>query len=811
MKKVFDKLEEGILIINSKGTIVFCNQQLRSKLGYTGEEIEEKYFEQIVKRDKNQPLYLEKYIGKTMDLVLLPQGGGHLSLTGEISCQEWIGEKVYFILFSNCECPKLLKEGVEILLDQIPFVIWIKDRDGEYKYINQMGVETITKYIQPLSREEIIGKLDREIWKSTPEEQSLGLDKAVIESKQSRSCEYGIKVGEQTLNIEMYKAPLLDENNEVRYIVGMSQDVSLSRKMEKELAKSNGEFSILNSLINYTRNKQERYETLRSINSEFIRAIGADSLVIGIYDALKNKVNYYYNQGVSKKVSQNTTGLKIKPDVFQDLLQREECWGIKPIEFFESQNPDGTIDRIKKEGIKYIGCYPIAYDEMLLGYIAFGYKDKKSLQFSQESFIQRVCDQIAILITNDNLHYDVKQELIKRKETENELERFLNIATDMLAMIGHDGCFKKVSCGWTKILGWSEQELLDRRWQDIIHPDDAEETSKYIKQSEKWEFLRPSKIVNRCKGKDGEYRWLEWSNSYFEEKEVHFCTARDITKAKELAREKRAYQEALQAESIKNEIFSNMSHEFKTPLNIILTMMQLIDKNIEDHTIEVNGEIDLHKYIGTVKQNAYRLLRLINNVIDITRIDTGYYNLNLCNCNIVNVIEEIAMSVAQYTAERGISLIFDTQEEEIRLACDQDKIERIVLNLLSNAIKHTDAEGTIQVNMALDKDKVVVSIKDNGHGIPKEKLESIFDRFIQVENSLTKKIEGSGIGLALVKSLVEMHEGKVWVKSELGEGSEFIFELPIKLVEEKENNNIASYNPQVEKYVVEFSDIYNIG
>ena len=281
-----------------------------------------------------------------------------------------------------------------------------------------------------------------------------------------------------------------------------------------------------------------------------------------------------------------------------------------------------------------------------------------------------------------------------------------------------------------------------------------------------------------------------------------------IKKRKEVEEEKKKLEETIQLESIRNEFFGNISHEFKTPLNIILGIVQLIDKNIELDNI---SKENLIRHVDIMKQNSYRLLRLVNNLIDISRIDIGYYNLQPSNYNIVKVIEDITLSIAEYVKHKKINLIFNTDVEEITLACDPDKIERVMLNLLSNAIKYTDDNGDIYVSLNKVNEDVVVSVKDSGVGIPNDKLELIFDRFGQANDILSRRCEGSGIGLSIVKSIVEMHGGKIEVFSEIGKGSEFVFNIPIKILEE-ENVILTCDNKDyhVEKCNIEFSDIYSI-
>jgi len=272
--------------------------------------------------------------------------------------------------------------------------------------------------------------------------------------------------------------------------------------------------------------------------------------------------------------------------------------------------------------------------------------------------------------------------------------------------------------------------------------------------------------------------------------------------------------EMMEYDRIKTEFLANISHELKTPINVILGSLQLVDKYEDDF---ISNPYKFRKLVRTMKQNCFRLLRLINNLIDITKIDSGYFKINLENSDIVKVVEDITLSVANYIENKGVELIFDTNIEEKIMAFDPEKLERILLNLLSNALKFTSKEDRIDV-IVLDKgNEVVIEVKDTGIGIPKEQQERIFDRFIQVDKSLTRDHEGSGIGLSLVKSLVEMHEGNITLKSKYGEGSSFIINIPSNLIIEDNEadlqlavqNNIYE-NITIERIRIEFSDIYKI-
>ena len=173
--------------------------------------------------------------------------------------------------------------------------------------------------------------------------------------------------------------------------------------------------------------------------------------------------------------------------------------------------------------------------------------------------------------------------------------------------------------------------------------------------------------------------------------------------------------------------------------------------------------------------------------------------------DIVEVVENIVLASVDYSTCKYIDLIFDTEEEEIITAIDEDKIERVILNLLSNAIKFTQKGGSIYVYIKRVKDEVFISVEDNGIGIPKDKINEIFNRFYQVSDTLKKHEEGSGIGLCIVEEIVNLHGGKINVYSEVNKGTKFEIILPIYTVEKNYKNLQIKDIQQIVK--LEMSDV----
>lgn len=277
--------------------------------------------------------------------------------------------------------------------------------------------------------------------------------------------------------------------------------------------------------------------------------------------------------------------------------------------------------------------------------------------------------------------------------------------------------------------------------------------------------------------------------------------------------ENRRVEEAIDFEHIKSSFIANISHEFKTPINIILSTVQLLIA-IEKGDFNRITKDRYIEYLNMLKQNSYRLLRLVNNVIDTAKIENNFYKLNLGNYNIIKLIEDITMSTSSYVSENNRNIIFDTDEEEVILACDPDKIERVILNLLSNAIKFSELGSNINVDVSTDFDRniVYVSVKNTGELISEEYANKIFGQFMQGENLFIRRTEGSGIGLYLAKYFIKMHNGDIWLNLDNKECTEFTFSIPIEKVHDKENFNediyIINESKIIEQCNIEFSDIY---
>ena len=255
----------------------------------------------------------------------------------------------------------------------------------------------------------------------------------------------------------------------------------------------------------------------------------------------------------------------------------------------------------------------------------------------------------------------------------------------------------------------------------------------------------------------------------------------------------------------KSEFIANLAHELKTPLNIFHSTTQLLDKELQKNDLHFKSMYI--KYEKHLKTNCKRMLRLINNIMDISEIEEGLLKPNFEKHNIVSIVEDVTLSVANFALLKKINIQFDTNVEESIIECDPTMIERVILNLLSNAIKFSNENNNIYVDIIVNHEWIEIFIKDEGIGMEEKDLEHIFKRFVQCDKSFTRVNEGSGIGLSIVKSIVDAHNGSISVESKLNKGSKFIVKLPNKNLE---NQTYDYYNISDNNIELELSDIYEI-
>ncbi|MFP4371737.1 MAG: PAS domain S-box protein [Halanaerobium sp.] len=361
-----------------------------------------------------------------------------------------------------------------------------------------------------------------------------------------------------------------------------------------------------------------------------------------------------------------------------------------------------------------------------------------------------------------------------------------------------------------EIFGWQKEEVINENFNLIVADDSYSEITEVIENVFEG---KESYNINKNIAKDGSELYCEWNTALIKDRDDKILEiisiAQDISDKIEIQKRIENQQEELKYSELRTQFFANISHELKTPLNLIFSSLQLLEYKLQNELGDDKVQFD--KYLSSIKNNGFRLLRLVNNLIDITKIDVNTFQLHRGNFDIIELVKSVVDSTGDYLEAKNRNFRFESELDSEIIACDPFNIERVILNLISNAVKFTAEGDEILLRINKIDEQIKISVRDTGIGIKKENQDIIFEQFRQVDQSFNKKREGSGIGLSLVKSIVEMHGGKISLDSIYGIYSKFSVYLPAQTIDQK-TVEAESYSADslINKVELEFSDINNI-
>ena len=797
-KEILNQLEEGIVLFNEASQIIMANQAFLQKTGY--EQLEHSNIEDILWNQKEKK---KCFVLGEKDLTFKSSTHKKISVKANFFIEEEAGQRIYWLIIKKwCDVLADL-EVLNTILDFVPYNIWIESLDGDYLYANQVAVDEIHNMLKwDLTKESIMGTHIKTLWGGGFDENRWQHERIQILTNTETNQYHYLRLEEENDPYFATRLPLKNQNEEIKGILCL-KDNGIQRKYIEE--------KFLEAYRKWNQNVADPDSIPNRLPLDVNYCLGASSMMFLIYIEHEGKlscISYLDKEGLDITEYRDTyIGLQTA----REYLSKQIIWRNKET---IDENTWINLAPLFKEQVQCIVQYPIMYKRQVIGVIIATYKDEYGLNLLNQREMRILCNNLALTINNIRLLEKVNKEFALRERAEMQLQDLFGTTMGLYSVYDILKGEHTTSLGWNELLGWNKYETKIN--YNYIYEADREDVESRIKRVIKEGAIEEA--ISRFNCQDGSYKWIKWKAKRSANMRSIVMYGIDVTDEIKMVDERNAFQKALELEMGKTEFLANMSHELRTPLNIIYSSFQLVEEETKGNklqeglTEEMTKKLLKHKRI--IKQNIFRLLRLINNIIDISKMGAGTFTPKLQPCNIVEVIEDITMSVAEYIKGNNLSIIFDTEEEEIETVCDIEAIERVMLNLLSNAVKYSKETGHIMVNVLKQKDDVIIEVSDDGIGIAKENQELIFKRFAQVDKSLTRKCEGSGIGLSLVKSLIEIQRGNISVESELGKGSIFTIRLPIQKVEEKplqekQREDWKSHS-RIERCIIEFSDIYNL-
>ncbi len=367
------------------------------------------------------------------------------------------------------------------------------------------------------------------------------------------------------------------------------------------------------------------------------------------------------------------------------------------------------------------------------------------------------------------------------------LDRFFELTETLLCVIGLNGRFRYVSPGWEATLGWPTGELLARPYLDFVHPEDRAATRAFALRAMTQGPAAP--FENRCKTRDGGYRWLRWSARPVLADSLIYASAMDVTDhhtvVEELARNERALARqaeelarardaALAATRAKSGFLATMSHELRTPLNSIIGFSEVL-LNADNLTEKQ------HRWAGNIMTSGQQLLALINDILELAKLEAGKMRLSPKPVDPRTLCEQAAALYRVQAEKKAVELRVEAPERTPLVYQDAGKLNQILNNLISNAIKFTPEGGRVTVRAEVAGERFVLTVTDTGVGIAPEEQELVFEKFRQASNPLTREQGGSGLGLSIVREMAKLLGGDVALRSDLGRGSTFTVRVAARL------------------------------
>ena len=811
---IADNIRSLIYIYNSSGQFIYANPAVYEVTGYKRDELLKKKFYEIIHPDdveivkkrgtdrlagRNAPRNYEfkiltkqgkpKWIEIFTTLADLNGEYVAVGLASDITDRKEALEEIK----SSEEKYKSLYSFFRLMADNVPDMIWAKNLRKEYIFVNRSVCKNL---LNVTDTEEPVGKteeyyIEEEKRKHTDDpdwftfgENSPDSDEQVIETKKTqRVDEYGYVQG-KFIHMDIQKSPLWDNDGNMIGIVGSARDVTIQRQMEENQQREELIKTIvyrINNAVNTTKDLGEFFTVIRL---ELSRIIDTTNLFIALYDQEKDTISMPYF--IDEK--DRFTNLPRKKTLTHYLIKNKKPLLLKSYDYYDLARRD-EIELVGTPAKIWLGV-PLQLKNELIGAIVLqNYKDENAFNKNDLELMKFVSVQISASISQKMADDSIR-------ESEFMLRQIIDNVPVMIFAKDINLKYVLVNKEFANAYGLRVDEI-EGRLQSDIHPK-QDEIENYLEDDLSVIELGEIKVIN-----EEQFTTIHDDTRILKTIKIPFKTttrkgiallgvAMDITDRRKVEVElQKAKEKAEESDRLKTAFLANMSHEIRTPMNAIVGFSELL----HDPDLTNDNRKEFVKLIG---DNSKLLLSLIEDIIDVAKIEAEQLKIVHTTCQVNQILDELHHHYSNQVrrfADKHIELKVSKQinDNAFSIKTDPLRFKQVMNNLLGNAIKFTQ-QGSVEFGYKVeDEKKIIFFIKDTGIGLAQDKLNLIFERFRQAQESSTKEYGGTGLGLTISRRLVELLGGTIWVESVLHEGSTFFFSLPYVPVKSNSVSEIIGY------------------
>lgn len=555
------------------------------------------------------------------------------------------------------------KEHLEALLDLMPYPIYIQDKDCNCVHINQSGEDVIRKYNGiAVKRSNLLGRPMKEVWQGIAGKRLEECNRIILEQKKATSSVVPIEMKGIPQYIKDYVVPILDEYEQIRMIYTICIRIYNELPIEKVL----GPYYRLLTPV-------DRVE----IGSEYV-PYAQHLLAHIISNAFKAyRTVMLWEVGEEGTIGKVTCERSLSPKILA--FCKKKVQKISQPVLLKLDGQDEYEKSFRDEGLVSIGIYPLRVQGSVVSTLVVGYEDDGDESYKRQYQVLRICNHLEYYIKSLILLKVLKHEVQMVEAIDTQRQTFIEAEDEILCTITEEGYVVEVNKGFESILGYSLEKLQITTFASLV--------KEIVYHEVKGHNIIVEKAKMACA--DGSYRWLSWNivQKKADGTKLFIASARDVTEQMEA---ERCYDESthkLERERDQSLIYATLSHELKTPLNIMLASCEMLKQ----------GKPTVCNITNNIVRSSYMMLKQVNDVIDLTKMGAGCFSIHPQKYNVVEVIETVVEVIRAYLGVQGEQIVFDTMEEELVAEFDRGVMERIVFNLIGDALDRAVAGTPIKV------------------------------------------------------------------------------------------------------------------